>query len=176
MAKDIENKMPKIFDLDQVRKHLGLNISPTSVVLLQELGRFNKLAIRMTRSLAELQRVSVALGWSGLMRVWGEPQALHSPAEDSLFCQQALAGEVGMSNELDDVARSLFLGHIPHIWRKLAPDTLKTLGNWMLYFLRRYSQYTLWVSAGPHPPTPAFPCGCISGVPGMSSVVMPLRV
>lgn len=54
-----------------------------------------------------------------------------------------------MSNELDDVARSLFLGHIPHIWRKLAPDTLKTLGNWMVYFLRRYSQYTLWVSAGP---------------------------
>ncbi|XP_005344424.1 dynein heavy chain 10, axonemal [Microtus ochrogaster] len=114
VAKDIENKMPKIFDLDQVRKHLGFNISPTSVVLLQELGRFNKLAIRMTRSLAELQR--------------------------------ALAGEVGMSNELDDVARSLFLGHIPHIWRKLAPDTLKTLGNWMVYFLRRYSQYTLWVT------------------------------
>lgn len=52
-----------------------------------------------------------------------------------------------MSNELDDVARSLFLGHIPHIWRKLAPDTLKTLGNWMVYFLRRFSQYTLWVSA-----------------------------
>nr|XP_038946048.1 dynein axonemal heavy chain 10 isoform X3 [Rattus norvegicus] len=114
VAKDIENKMPKIFDLDQVRKHLGLNISPTSVVLLQELGRFNKLVIRMTRSLAELQR--------------------------------ALAGEVGMSNELDDVARSLFLGHIPHIWRKLAPDTLKTLGNWMVYFLRRFNQYTLWVT------------------------------
>ncbi|XP_052023863.1 dynein axonemal heavy chain 10 [Apodemus sylvaticus] len=114
VAKDIENKMPKIFDLDQVRKHLGLNITPTSVVLLQELGRFNKLVIRMTRSLAELQR--------------------------------ALAGEVGMSNELDDVARSLFLGHIPHIWRKLAPDTLKTLGNWMVYFLRRFSQYTLWVT------------------------------
>lgn len=51
-----------------------------------------------------------------------------------------------MSNELDDVARSLFLGQIPHIWRKLAPDTLKSLGNWMLYFLRRFSQYTSWVS------------------------------
>lgn len=58
MAKDIENKMPKIFDLDLVRKHLGQSISPTSVVLLQELERFNKLVIRMTRSLAELQRVS----------------------------------------------------------------------------------------------------------------------
>ncbi|XP_055461995.1 dynein axonemal heavy chain 10 [Psammomys obesus] len=114
VAKDIENKMPKVFDLDQVRKHLGLNISPTSVVLLQELGRFNKLTIRMSRSLAELQR--------------------------------ALAGEVGMSNELDDVARSLFLGQIPNIWRKLAPDTLKTLGNWMVYFLRRFSQYTMWVT------------------------------
>ncbi|XP_034494845.1 dynein heavy chain 10, axonemal isoform X4 [Ailuropoda melanoleuca] len=116
VAKDIENKMPKIFDLDQVRKHLGVGLSPTSVVLLQELERFNKLVVRMSRSLAELQR--------------------------------ALAGEVGMSNELDDVARSLFLGQIPNIWRKLAPDTLKSLGNWMLHFLRRFSQYTLWVTEG----------------------------
>ncbi|XP_077000503.1 dynein axonemal heavy chain 10-like [Tamandua tetradactyla] len=113
VAKDIENKMPKVFDLDQVRKNLGMGVSPTSVVLLQELERFNKLVIRMSKSLVELQR--------------------------------ALAGEVGMSSELDDVAKSLFLGHIPNIWRKLAPDTLKTLGNWMIYFLRRFSQYTSWV-------------------------------
>ncbi|XP_036076372.1 dynein heavy chain 10, axonemal isoform X2 [Rousettus aegyptiacus] len=116
VAKDIENKMPQVFDLDQVRKHLGSAISPTSVVLLQELERFNKLVVRMARSLAELQR--------------------------------ALAGEVGMSSELDDVARSLFIGQIPNIWRKLAPDTLKSLGNWMLYFLRRFSQYTSWVTEG----------------------------
>ncbi|XP_006865538.1 PREDICTED: dynein heavy chain 10, axonemal [Chrysochloris asiatica] len=116
VAKDIENKMPKVFDLGQVRKHLGIGISPTSVVLLQELERFNKLVTRMSRSLAELQR--------------------------------ALAGEVGMSNELDDVAKSLFIGQIPTIWRKLAPDTLKTLGNWMVYFLHRFSQYTSWVTEG----------------------------
>uniref|UniRef100_A0A2K5ZE37 Dynein axonemal heavy chain 10 n=1 Tax=Mandrillus leucophaeus TaxID=9568 RepID=A0A2K5ZE37_MANLE len=116
VAKDIENKMPKVFDLDQVRKRLGTGISPTSVVLLQELERFNKLVVRMTKSLAELQR--------------------------------ALAGEVGMSNELDDVARSLFIGQIPNIWRRLAPDTLKSLGNWMVYFLRRFSQYMLWVTEG----------------------------
>ncbi|XP_051831868.1 dynein axonemal heavy chain 10 [Antechinus flavipes] len=113
VAQDIENKMPKVFDLDSIRKHLGLGISPTTVVLLQELERFNKLTIRMMRSLAELQR--------------------------------ALAGEVGMSNELDDVARALFIGNIPNIWRKLAPDTLKSLGNWMEYFLRRFSQYTTWI-------------------------------
>lgn len=59
MAKDIENKLPEGFDLDLVRKHLAQGISPTSVVLLQELERFNKLVIRMARSLAELQRVSL---------------------------------------------------------------------------------------------------------------------
>nr|XP_028567040.1 dynein heavy chain 10, axonemal isoform X2 [Podarcis muralis] len=113
VAKDIENKMPQVFDIDQIRKGFGLEISPTTVVLLQELERFNKLITRMTRSLAELQR--------------------------------ALAGEVGMSNELDDVARALFNGQIPSIWRKLAPDTLKTLGNWMIYFKNRFLQYTSWI-------------------------------
>lgn len=78
MAKDIENKMPKIFDLDQVRKHLGLNITPTSVVLLQELGRFNKLVIRMTRSLAELQRVSMSPWAWHYLRDRGAPGPLQS--------------------------------------------------------------------------------------------------
>lgn len=73
---------------------------------------------------------------------------------DSWCGPQALAGEVGMSNELDDVAKSLFVGNIPNIWRKLAPDTLKSLGNWMLYFMRRFSQYTTWVSGGQAEPWP----------------------
>ncbi|XP_064378089.1 dynein axonemal heavy chain 10 [Dromaius novaehollandiae] len=114
VAKDIENKIPQVFDLDQIRKVFGTDISPTTVVLLQELERFNKLIIRMAKSLAELQR--------------------------------ALAGEVGMSSELDDVARALFNGQIPGIWRRLAPDTLKTLGNWMIFFRNRYHQYTTWVN------------------------------
>lgn len=60
--------------------------------------------------------------------------------------KQALAGEVGMSNELDDVARSLYNGHIPLIWRRLAPATLKSLGNWMLHFQQRHQQYHSWVT------------------------------
>lgn len=51
-----------------------------------------------------------------------------------------------MSNELDDVAKCLFNGIIPSIWRRLAPDTLKSLGNWMLHFEKRLEQYNLWVS------------------------------
>nr|XP_057927697.1 dynein axonemal heavy chain 10-like isoform X1 [Doryrhamphus excisus] len=114
VAQDIENKLPALFDLDVIRKQFGNEVSPTSVVLLQELERFNKLVVRMKRSLAELQR--------------------------------ALAGEVGMSSELDEVARALFNGQIPAIWKKLAPDTLKSLGNWMIHFKRRFEQYRFWVN------------------------------
>ncbi|KAJ8266677.1 hypothetical protein GJAV_G00133350 [Gymnothorax javanicus] len=116
VARDIQSKLPAVFDLDVIRKEMGLDIQPTTVVLLQELERFNKLVQRMGRSLAELQR--------------------------------ALAGEVGMSNELDEVARALFNGQIPSIWRKLAPDTLKSLGNWMIHFRRRFEQYKSWVEEG----------------------------
>uniref|UniRef100_A0AAY5K1P1 AAA+ ATPase domain-containing protein n=1 Tax=Esox lucius TaxID=8010 RepID=A0AAY5K1P1_ESOLU len=116
VARDIQNKLPQVFDLDLIRRKFGLEISPTSVVLLQELERFNKLIVRMGRSLAELQK--------------------------------ALAGEVGMSSELDEVARALFSGMIPAIWRKLAPDTLKSLGNWMIHFKRRHDQYNSWVDEG----------------------------
>ncbi|XP_076006843.1 dynein axonemal heavy chain 10 [Genypterus blacodes] len=116
VAQDIQSKLPKLFDLEVIQKKFEPNISPTSVVLLQELERFNKLVIRMQQSLVELQR--------------------------------ALAGEVGMSSELDDIARALFNGHIPAIWKKLAPDTLKSLGNWMIHFKRRYDQYGCWVDEG----------------------------
>lgn len=57
VAQDIQNKLPKLFDMDVIRKKFGTDISPTSVVLLQELERFNKLVVRMQRSLAELKRV-----------------------------------------------------------------------------------------------------------------------
>ena len=51
-----------------------------------------------------------------------------------------------MSAELDEVAKSLYNGQIPHIWRVLAPATLKSLGNWMIHFLKRNEQYVKWVS------------------------------
>ncbi len=112
-ASDILKKLPKVIDLDKIRKKYGLEVSPTTVVLLQELERFNKLISSMYKSLTTLKR--------------------------------ALKGEVGMSNELDDLARSLFNGQLPAMWRKLAPATKKTLGNWMDHFEKRYNQYEFWV-------------------------------
>lgn len=58
VASDVLEKLPKEFDMDQVRKHFGVEISPTTVVLFQELERFNKLIKRMRVSLQTLKRVS----------------------------------------------------------------------------------------------------------------------
>lgn len=116
VAQGIQAKVPEPFDLDRVRATIDDPPSPTQVVLLQELERFNKLVITMSTSLVELGR--------------------------------ALSGEVGMSQQLDDIATSLFNGQLPAMWAALAPATLKTLGNWMIHFDRRLEQYKGWVDDG----------------------------
>ena len=58
VASDILIKLPVEFDLDKIRKKLGMEISPTTVVLLQELERFNILNGRMNRSLSALRKVN----------------------------------------------------------------------------------------------------------------------
>ena len=56
-AKDILKRIPVVYDLDKIRKKYGLDVSPTTVVLLQELERFNRLISTMFRSLSTLRRV-----------------------------------------------------------------------------------------------------------------------
>ena len=55
----IQAKLPELFKLDVIRKKMGEVINPTSVVLLQELERFNKLIKRMDVSLNNLQKVQL---------------------------------------------------------------------------------------------------------------------
>ncbi|GBG66219.1 hypothetical protein CBR_g57822 [Chara braunii] len=62
--------------------------------------------------------------------------------------QKALSGEIGMSNELDELSRALFNGQLPKLWRKLNPQTEKGLGAWMTWFQRRHLQYVDWVENG----------------------------
>ena len=58
-ARDIQNKVPKEFDLMLIAKQIGLNRQPAQIVLLQELERWNKLVVKMSRSLSELQKALV---------------------------------------------------------------------------------------------------------------------
>lgn len=93
-----------------------MNITPTLVVLLQELERFNKLVNLMSQTLSLLRK--------------------------------ALAGEIGMGSVLDEVAGALYNGQIPNYWRKLAPDTTKSLAYWIEHLNQRANQYRYWASSG----------------------------
>lgn len=57
----VQGKLPPQFKLDVIRKKFEGIISPTTVVLLQELERFNKLIKRMDSSLNSLQKVKLSL-------------------------------------------------------------------------------------------------------------------
>mmetsp|Transcript_28356 Transcript_28356/g.28139 ORF Transcript_28356/g.28139 Transcript_28356/m.28139 type:complete len:1100 (-) Transcript_28356:27-3326(-) len=58
--------------------------------------------------------------------------------------KRALNGEIGMSQELDDIATALFNGFLPQIWRNLAPQTEKNLVNWISHLKKRDAQYKEW--------------------------------
>ena len=57
IASDIQSKLPQLYDVPQIRKQIG-DITPTTIVLLQELDRFNLLIKKMSTTLVNLQRVS----------------------------------------------------------------------------------------------------------------------
>jgi dynein heavy chain, axonemal len=69
-------------------------------------------------------------------------------ASSLLDLNRALVGEIGMSDELDSLGDSLYNGFLPNIWRRLAPDTQKPLGSWMIHYLNRYKQYDSWIQTG----------------------------
>lgn len=56
VAEDILKKLPKQFEIWKIKKAFQMTITPTGVVLLQELERFNKLLGRIERTLTQLRR------------------------------------------------------------------------------------------------------------------------
>jgi len=55
-AFDILSKLPVLYDMDILRKKYGLTPSPTTIVLLQEVERFNFLIACIKRTLSTLRR------------------------------------------------------------------------------------------------------------------------
>lgn len=127
IAKDIETKVPiesmdvGSYDLMNVRRELSLRSGGDAPTPCQVV------------LLQELERWNVLV-----MRMASSLQDL----------RKALTGEIGMSDELDNLGDSLFNGFLPASWRKLCPNTQKPLGSWMLHFSRRYEQYDRWLSVG----------------------------
>ncbi|OAF67720.1 1-alpha DHC [Intoshia linei] len=59
IGSEIQDKLPELFDIVKLHKASGINISPTMVVLFQELERFNKLLNKMITSLSLLQKALI---------------------------------------------------------------------------------------------------------------------
>jgi dynein heavy chain len=57
VAKGILSKIPMPYDMIKVKKNFAVDITPTTIVLFQELERFNILIKRITRTLNQLIKV-----------------------------------------------------------------------------------------------------------------------
>lgn len=56
VAEDILKKLPRQFEIWRIKKSFAMNITPTLIVLLQELERFNRLTNRIFQTLTSLRR------------------------------------------------------------------------------------------------------------------------
>lgn len=75
-----------------------------------------------------------------------------TPLSPSPSLSQAIAGEIGMDQVLDNIANSLFNGLLPAVWSKLAPATCKQLASWLEHL--NVSRSSL---ISPLPPSPSMP-------------------
>lgn len=62
--------------------------------------------------------------------------------------QKALAGEIVLSRELEQVANSIMFGQIPEIWKTYSYPTLKPLSLYIIDLIKRIDFFTQWVNNG----------------------------
>ncbi|KAG2382028.1 hypothetical protein C9374_005820 [Naegleria lovaniensis] len=65
--------------------------------------------------------------------------------------QKALAGEIGMSEELEHLSNAINIGVVPKLWKDYAPQTKLNLSSWLEYFKERHKQYVEWIRTGEDP-------------------------
>jgi len=61
VAAGILKKLPPAFETWRIRKQIQMSLSPTGVVLLQELDRFNLLVVRIKKTLELLRKVTYSV-------------------------------------------------------------------------------------------------------------------
>jgi len=62
--------------------------------------------------------------------------------------KKSINGIISMNSEIEEIMVSLFMGAIPNQWKNSAPETQKSLANWVEHFQRRHEQYEKWVTEG----------------------------
>ena len=113
---EILREIPPKKDLELIKEKFRQRVTPVTIVLFQEIQRFNLLTSIMWKSINELK--------------------------------QALNGQISSSSQLDEINKNLYYGQIPSLWKSYAPQTKKTLANWIEHFRQRNQQYEQWIQDG----------------------------
>lgn len=61
---------------------------------------------------------------------------------------RGLNGEIGMNQELDNIATSLYNNQVPAKWAHFSPQSEKSLSDWMQDLYQRDAQYVGWIKKG----------------------------
>jgi dynein heavy chain len=61
---------------------------------------------------------------------------------------KALNGEIIMTDQLEELEKSLQEGILPEMWAKFAPTTTMKLTTWLSHFTMRHEQYVQWIQSG----------------------------
>ena len=129
----VDRFQDKCYDLEDIA-NLVDEIGPYQNVFLQECDAFNKL-IAEVYALYFLWLLS-----SPTIMFVVSPQIMRSLNELSL----GFAGELTMSEPMDQLMQSLYLDRVPPSWTKLAWPSQRLLGGWLANVTDRLTQIDDW--------------------------------
>lgn len=133
ISQDILSKLPAQFNLVQaIAKYPTSYTQSMNTVLVQEMGRFNKLLLTIRQSLINVQKAI-----KGLYLVITFITLSQHFLFPSFFYHFRFAGLVVMNPELEQVFSSILTGKIPSLWKRDSYPSLKPLGSYVRDFLQR---------------------------------------
>lgn len=128
VASDILSRLPQDYDLvTALDRYPTLYEQSMNTVLVQEMGRFNKLLQTIRKSLINIQKAIKGK----------EILTLRKCLMVFLNSTYIRLGLVLMSPDLEEVYSSIIIGRISKIWMRNSYPSLKPLGSYIYDFLKR---------------------------------------
>lgn len=131
VAADILSKLPADYDLlEALDKYPTLYNQSMNTVLVQEMGRFNKLLQCIRSSLVNVQKAIKG----DLLNISIEINLSEKKLTDR---ERQILGRIVMSLELEEVLGAILTGKTSSLWMKNSYPSLKPLGSYINDFLQR---------------------------------------